>query len=125
MWHVPNGEVVRVGNRSQLWSVAVVDVNVAYSSDLVEAQTVILQTADDVCESAAWKDQVLEAPDLLGVEAFATLGITVRIVVKTPPERSGRCSGRCARRSRPRSTEPASKSPFNDSSSLRPARVSE
>ena len=83
VWHVPNGEVVRVGNRSQLWSVAVVDVTVAYSSDLVEAQTVILQTANDVCESAAWKDQVLEAPDLLGVEAFATLGITVRIVVKT------------------------------------------
>ncbi len=45
VWHVPNGEVVRVGNRSQLWSVAVVDVTVAYSSDLVEAQTVILRTA--------------------------------------------------------------------------------
>ena len=53
VWHVPNGEVMRVGNRSQLWSVAVVDVTVAYSSDLVEAQTVILQTANDVCESAA------------------------------------------------------------------------
>ena len=83
VWHVPNGEVMRVGNRSQLWSVAVVDVAVAYSSDLVEAQTVILQTANGVCESAAWKDQVLEPPDLLGVEAFATIGITVRIVVKT------------------------------------------
>ena len=29
VWHVPNGEIVRVGNRSQLWSVAVVDVVVA------------------------------------------------------------------------------------------------
>ena len=83
VWHVPNGEVVRVGNRSQLWSVAVVDVTVAYSSDLVEAQTVILRTANELCESADWKDQVLEPPDLLGVEAFATIGVTVRIVVKT------------------------------------------
>jgi small conductance mechanosensitive channel len=83
VWHVPNGEVVRVGNRSQLWSVAVVDVTVAYSSDLVEAQTVILRTANQLCESAGWKDRVLEPPDLLGVEAFATIGVTVRIVVKT------------------------------------------
>ena len=52
VWHVPNGEVVRVGNRSQVWSAAVVDVTVAYSSDLVEAQSVILQTATDVCASS-------------------------------------------------------------------------
>lgn len=83
VWHVPNGEVVRVGNRSQVWSAAVVDVTVAYSSDLVEAQNVILRTASEVCAADPWKDQVLEPPDLLGVEAFATLGVTVRIVVKT------------------------------------------
>jgi small-conductance mechanosensitive channel len=83
VWHVPNGEVVRVGNRSQVWSAAVVDVTVAYTSDLVEAQSVILQTARDVCASAEWKDQILEEPDLLGVEAFAPVGVTVRIVVKT------------------------------------------
>ena len=71
VWHVPNGEVVRVGNRSQVWSAAVVDVTVAYSSDLVEAQNVILRTASEVCASDPWKDQVLEPPDLLGVEAFA------------------------------------------------------
>ena len=34
VWHVPNGVVERVGNKSQLWSVAVVDVSVAYDSDL-------------------------------------------------------------------------------------------
>ena len=27
VWHVPNGEIRRVGNRSQLWSVAVLDVD--------------------------------------------------------------------------------------------------
>jgi small conductance mechanosensitive channel len=83
VWHVPNGEVARVGNRSQIWSAAVVDVTVAYSSDLDRAQSVILRTAGEVCASDAWKDQVLEPPNLLGVEAFAAIGVTVRIVVKT------------------------------------------
>ena len=43
----------------------------------------ILRTAGEVCASDAWKDQVLEPPNLLGVEAFAAIGVTVRIVVKT------------------------------------------
>ena len=34
VWHVPNGEVQRVGNKSQIYSVAIVDVTVAYSSDI-------------------------------------------------------------------------------------------
>ena len=34
VWHVPNGQILRVGNRSQLWSVALLDVTVASGSDL-------------------------------------------------------------------------------------------
>ena len=45
----------------------------------------ILRTATDVCESDEWRDDVLEPPDLLGVEAFASIGVTVRTSVKTTP----------------------------------------
>ena len=41
VWHVPNGVVQRVGNRSQLWSVAVIDVDVAYDTDLERARTLL------------------------------------------------------------------------------------
>ena len=34
LWHIPNGEIRRVGNRSQGWARALVDVEVAYSTDL-------------------------------------------------------------------------------------------
>jgi small-conductance mechanosensitive channel len=85
VWHVPNGEVMRVGNKSQIFSVAIVDVTVAYSSDLDKVKAVILRTATEMCESDAWRDDVLEPPDLLGVEAFATIGVTVRTLVKTTP----------------------------------------
>jgi len=85
VWHVPNGEVMRVGNKSQIYSVAIVDVTVAYSSDIDHVKAVILRSATDMCESDEWRADVLEPPDLLGVEAFASIGITVRTLVKTTP----------------------------------------
>ena len=41
VWHVPNGEIRRVGNRSKLWSVAVLDVVVAYDADLEATREVV------------------------------------------------------------------------------------
>jgi small-conductance mechanosensitive channel len=41
VWHVPNGEIRRVGNQSQHWSRALIDVEVAYETDLDHAQSVI------------------------------------------------------------------------------------
>ena len=41
VWHVPNGEVARVGNYSQLWSRALLDIEVAYETDLRFAEGVI------------------------------------------------------------------------------------
>jgi small conductance mechanosensitive channel len=85
VWHVPNGEVQRVGNRSQLWSVAVVDVDVAYDADLERVREVLLDVATDVCSEPEWAHQVLEDPEVLGVEMLGADGITVRMHVKTTP----------------------------------------
>jgi small conductance mechanosensitive channel len=85
VWHVPNGYVTRVGNRSQLWSVALVDVSVAYHSDLAAARQVILDCATELIESEAWSDVVIDPPQLLGVEALGADGITIRVTIKVQP----------------------------------------
>jgi small conductance mechanosensitive channel len=85
VWHVPNGVVQRVGNKSQLWSVAVIDVDVAYDSDLEQARTLLQQAADEVCETEHFQEQVLEPPQVLGVEALAADGISIRLTVKVTP----------------------------------------
>jgi small-conductance mechanosensitive channel len=85
VWHVPNGEVQRVGNKSQLWSVAVVDVDVAYDSDLDRTRELMLSTANEVCSTAEWADDVLDEPIVLGVEALGADGISMRMVVTTTP----------------------------------------
>jgi len=85
VWHVPNGEVQRVGNKSQLWSVALVDVDVAYDTDLDHTRELMLATANEVCGSEAWADDVLDEPVVLGVEALGADGITMRMIVTTTP----------------------------------------
>ncbi len=85
VWHVPNGVVQRVGNKSQLWSVAVIDVDVAYDSDLDQARTLLQQAAEEVCDTETFRDRVLEPPQVLGVEALAADGISIRLTVKVTP----------------------------------------
>lgn len=86
VWHVPNGEIRRVGNKSQLWSRAVLDVEVAYQTDLDLAQGVLQRVADEV-----WNDEeftagaIIEPPEVWGVESLTPNGVTLRLVVKTDP----------------------------------------
>jgi len=85
VWHVPNGEVKRVGNRSQLWSVAVVDVDVPQDADLDTVKPAVLEAATAVATDPEHAETVLEAPQLLGIEAITPDAITLRLLVKTVP----------------------------------------
>jgi moderate conductance mechanosensitive channel len=85
VWHVPNGNVTRVGNKSQLWSVALVDVDVAYNCDLAAARRVILACANEVVQNDDWAGVVIDPPQLLGVEALGADGITIRVTIKVEP----------------------------------------
>jgi len=88
VWHVPNGTIRKVGNHSQLWSNAVVDIGVSYESDLREA----MQLMDDVADKY-WQDthvdgivgDIIEDPVVLGVQELGDSAITLRLVVKTDP----------------------------------------
>ena len=85
LWHVPNGQILRVGNKSQQWSRALLDVQVAYDTDLDEARRIIKEVADGVWHDPELGASVLEAPEVWGVESFGPLGIAIRLVVKTRP----------------------------------------
>lgn len=85
VWHVPNGEVRRVGNRSQLWSAAIVDVVVAHDADVDAVGPVLMEAAREVTGRADVADSVLDEPQLLGVEKIGPEGVTLRLVVKTTP----------------------------------------
>lgn len=83
VWHVPNGQIARVGNLSQEWSRALLDIEVAYGTDLTHAREVIARVAQEVYEDPAWRPQILEPPDIWGVESLGADGVAIRLVVRT------------------------------------------
>ncbi len=85
VWHIRNGEITRVGNKSQGWSRALLDIPVAYSQDLDRARQVIKAAADSVWADPDFAERVLEEPEVWGVETFSADGMVVRLVVKTSP----------------------------------------
>jgi small-conductance mechanosensitive channel len=85
LWHIPNGEIRRVGNRSQGWARALVDVEVAYSTDLDDATRTIEQVAHDLAADPHWASKILEQPEVWGVEELGPDGIRVRLGAKTRP----------------------------------------
>jgi len=85
VWHVPNGQVNRVGNKSQEWSRALLDVEVGYGTDLTAAQATIKGAADEVCGREPWSASVLEPPQVWGVESLGRESVLIRLVVKTAP----------------------------------------
>jgi small conductance mechanosensitive channel len=85
VWYVRNGEVVRVGNMSQNWSRALLDIGVAYDSDVPRVKQLMEQVARELAADDAWAPLVLAEPEVWGVEQLAADAIVVRLVVKTVP----------------------------------------
>jgi len=85
VWHVPNGEIRRVGNSSQQWARSVLDLTVPYGTDLEMALELLEEVADEAAASVDLADDLLEAPQVWGVEHVALDGVTLRMVVKTRP----------------------------------------
>ena len=85
VWHVPNGEIRRVGNKSQLWSRSLLDIAVAYDTDLDRASAVILTVADGMATDPEWDPSILEEPELWGIEQFGPSEVVLRLVMKVLP----------------------------------------
>jgi small-conductance mechanosensitive channel len=85
VWYVRNGEVLRVGNSSQGFAVALVDVPLGYTADVERAAAVLAAAASTATESDALKDNILEPPEMLGVESVTPEGLQLRLTVKVRP----------------------------------------
>jgi len=85
VWYVRNGEVLRVGNQSQGWARAVLDISVAYGTNVDHAEDVIERVAREAWEGAKVGEYILAEPEIWGVERLGADGMDIRLVVKTAP----------------------------------------
>jgi moderate conductance mechanosensitive channel len=85
VWYIRNGEVLRVGNMSQGWAQAVIDVDVPYDQDLARVQELLKRTGRELSADPALSGILLEEPEVWGVEALSAASVVVRVVAKTAP----------------------------------------
>ncbi len=85
VWWVRNGEITRVGNMSQNWSRAVLDIGVSYSADIAQVRGLMAQEAHALHGDAQWSDLLLEEPEVWGVESLGNDSVVIRVVLKTRP----------------------------------------
>ncbi|MFG2205832.1 mechanosensitive ion channel family protein [Streptomyces sp. NPDC048638] len=85
LWHIRNGEILRVRNDSQEWARAVLDVSVAYESNLDTVHRVLEETGLALREDPEFAGLLLEDPSVWGVQSLDADGIVVRLAVKTVP----------------------------------------
>jgi small-conductance mechanosensitive channel len=82
VWHVPNGAIIRVGNKSQHWARALVDVELAGDTDIDHAEHVINRVAKDLDGA---REDIFEQPEVRGIEKRDDGRLVFRLLVKTLP----------------------------------------
>jgi moderate conductance mechanosensitive channel len=82
VWYIRNGEIIRVGNKSQGWAVVVVDVPIGFAN-VEEASAVMAEAATALADDQEYAADLLEPPRVLGVEQITVQGAVVRTTART------------------------------------------
>ncbi|MDA8777253.1 mechanosensitive ion channel family protein [Pontimonas sp.] len=82
LWFVRNGEILRVGNKTQDWSRVILDLPVPYNSNIDEIQNLLLESAKEFASRSDWRRKIMEEPEVWGVQSLSAEAVTLRLVVK-------------------------------------------
>jgi moderate conductance mechanosensitive channel len=82
---IPNGEIKVISNLGKEWAQAVVNVGVAYREDLDRVVRILNQAGDELSRDSLYGPNILEPPQVLGIESFEDSQMTLRISTKTKP----------------------------------------
>lgn len=85
IWHVPNGEIHRVANRSHTPAGVVVDIPIGFVP-VQEAAEALRRGAERLAEDPEFSEHLVEPPELLGVENVTVEGAVYRTLVTTTAE---------------------------------------
>ncbi|MDO4898186.1 MAG: mechanosensitive ion channel, partial [Rothia sp. (in: high G+C Gram-positive bacteria)] len=85
LWHVRNGEILRVGNSSQGWARTVIDLPIPYDADIDDMADFLVKATKKALNKPGIKGNVAGQPEYLGVQSITGESVTLRLLVKTAP----------------------------------------
>lgn len=80
---IPNGQITTVSNMTRQWSRAVVDVGVAYGTDIDKALEVFKDEADRFSKTQEWASRFDGDAEVVGVNSLDESQITIRTQFRT------------------------------------------
>ncbi len=81
----PNGTINSISNMTMDWSSALMDIGVAYRTNLDQAIEVMRKTAEAMRQEPQFKDLILASLEVFGVDKFGDSEITFKVRLKTRP----------------------------------------
>ncbi|MFF7183969.1 mechanosensitive ion channel family protein [Streptomyces sp. NPDC008222] len=85
IWYVRNGEVKRIGNLSQGWATAGVDVTVRASENLDRVKAALDQVAERMSKDEPWNELLWGPIEVLGLDSVLLDSMVIRLSAKTMP----------------------------------------
>jgi moderate conductance mechanosensitive channel len=86
--YIPNGEIKTVGNRTQGWARALIEVGVHYSENTDKVIRVLEEVFDELLKDKKYKKYIIERPTILGnggVDDLADSAVMFKIICKVVP----------------------------------------
>ncbi|KGM12863.1 mechanosensitive ion channel protein MscS [Cellulomonas bogoriensis 69B4 = DSM 16987] len=90
LWYVRNGEVMRVGNMTQGWSKAFIEVLVTPDADVPRAIELMRTAAAEVADDDELGRLLLADAEVTGYEDLTAESVRLRLMVKTAPAQQWR-----------------------------------
>ncbi len=85
LWHIANGDIRVLGNKSSEYSTAVLDVQVSVEVAATRAIDVVSGLAAESAKDPAIAPLLLGPPKVVGVQALAPDHMTIRVTARTKP----------------------------------------
>jgi small conductance mechanosensitive channel len=82
---IPNGQISTVSNMTRSWSRAVVDVGVAYGTEVDKALEIFRDEAERLAADPLWRGELDGAPEVVGVNDLGDSQVTIRTLFRTLP----------------------------------------
>ena len=86
LWYVRNGEIARVGNKSQGFSRVIVDLAFEPSVNVEKARVTLLAAAATVFKSKTFGPEMIGAPEVWGVQDLTGDALVIRMVQQVTPK---------------------------------------
>ena len=85
LWHVRNGEIMRVGNLSQGWARAVLEIPIGYSTSMDTFREITQAVTAAMSKDTQVASAMLDIPEISGVQSISAEYRVIRTMIKTKP----------------------------------------